>query len=155
MAQLFRENLSLLLLLLLLTFILLLLQDMNEPSSFIQGSLNGCEDNQLNHPTYLPSEYASSIFLTYFSVLFLKTSFLLSWLPCLVFVQQHSEWMLSLLLVVRILDFLWDCGGWVRRSKRLQSKGIRGEQDVCQGKFDWYIEYVTGTGQSQLRCICK
>lgn len=33
-----------------------LFQDMNEPSNFIRGSQQGCPDNELENPPYVPGE---------------------------------------------------------------------------------------------------
>jgi lysosomal alpha-glucosidase len=30
--------------------------DMNEPSNFVSGSINGCTNNQLDNPSYIPSK---------------------------------------------------------------------------------------------------
>lgn len=37
-------------------YLLGLLQDMNEPSNFIRGSQQGCPNNELENPPYVPGE---------------------------------------------------------------------------------------------------
>lgn len=39
-----------------ITFCILFFQDMNEVSSFIKGSKNGCAQNDLNYPPFTPSK---------------------------------------------------------------------------------------------------
>jgi hypothetical protein len=40
-----------------------MLKDMNEPSNFVEGSFNGCTNNNLDEPPYLPSIIKYSSFL--------------------------------------------------------------------------------------------
>lgn len=36
-------------------------QDMNEPASFVQGSVEGCPDSELENPPYTPSRYTARV----------------------------------------------------------------------------------------------
>lgn len=39
------------------------IQDMNEVSSFVQGSQKGCKENKLNYPPFTPGKFHLVIYL--------------------------------------------------------------------------------------------
>lgn len=41
-------------------------QDMNEPASFVQGSVEGCPDSELENPPYTPSKSAAFVWWRFF-----------------------------------------------------------------------------------------
>ena len=45
-------------------FFLISIQDMNEVSSFVQGSKKGCSANNLNYPPFTPGKFQLSLTVT-------------------------------------------------------------------------------------------